>query len=48
MQPDPEKDDTCIYLTPLSSTNKTGPHHIIEILLKVVLNTIKLTLTLSY
>ena len=31
---------------PLSSTNKTDRHDIIEILLKVVLNTITLTLTL--
>ena len=29
--------------TPVSSTNKTDHHHITEILLKVVLNTIKLT-----
>jgi hypothetical protein len=30
--------------TPVSSTNKTGRHDITEILLKVVLNTIALTL----
>jgi hypothetical protein len=29
--------------TPLSSTNKTDPHDIPEILLKVMLNTIKTT-----
>jgi hypothetical protein len=33
--------------TPLSSTNKTGPHHIIEILLKVVLNTMTTTAPLK-
>ena len=32
--------------TPVSSTNKTGRHDITEILLKVTLNTINLTLTL--
>jgi len=31
--------------TPVSSTNKTDYHDITEILLKVVLNTINLTLT---
>ena len=31
--------------TPVSSTNKTNRHDIIEILLKVTLNTITLTLT---
>ena len=31
--------------TPVSSTNKTDCHHITEILLKVALNTITLTLT---
>ena len=33
--------------TPVSSTNKTGRHDITEILLKVVFNTITLTLFLS-
>jgi hypothetical protein len=33
--------------TPVSSTNKTDIHDITEILLKVALNTITLTLTLS-
>jgi hypothetical protein len=33
--------------TPVSSTNKTDCHDIAEILLKVVLNTITLTLTLE-
>jgi hypothetical protein len=33
--------------TPVSSTNKTDRHDIIEILLKVALNTITLTLTLK-
>ena len=33
--------------TLVSSTNKTGSHNITEILLKVVLNTITLTLSLS-
>jgi hypothetical protein len=32
--------------TPVSSTNKTDQHDITEILLKVVLNTINITLTL--
>ena len=32
--------------TPASSTTKTGPHDIAEILLKVALNTISLTLDL--
>jgi hypothetical protein len=34
------------WFTPVSSTNKTDRHDIIEILLKVALNTITLTLTL--
>ena len=34
--------------TPVSSTNKTDRHNITEILLKVALNTITLTLTLYY
>ena len=34
--------------TPVSSTNKTDRHDIAEILLKVVLNTIALTITLTY
>ena len=33
--------------TPVSSTNKTDHHDIAEILLKVALNTITLTLTIS-
>jgi hypothetical protein len=33
--------------TPVSSTNKTDHHDITEILLKVALNTITLTLTLE-
>ena len=36
-----------VYLgTPLSSTNKTDRHYITEILVKVALNTINLTLAL--
>jgi hypothetical protein len=34
--------------TPVSSTNKTDRHDITEILLKVALNTITLTLALKY
>jgi hypothetical protein len=34
--------------TPVSSTNKTDPHYITEILLKVVLNTKTITLTLLF
>jgi hypothetical protein len=33
-----------MVFTPVSSTNKTGRHDIAEILLKMVLNTIALTL----
>ena len=35
-------------LIPVSSTNKTGRHDITEILLKVALNTITLTLTFYF
>jgi hypothetical protein len=34
-----------VYLIPVSSTNTTDRHNIAEILLKVALNTITLTLT---
>ena len=34
-----------VHRTPVSSTNKTDSHHIIEILLKVALNTCTITIT---
>jgi hypothetical protein len=38
-------DKVCLWLSPVSSTNKTDCHNITEILLKVVLNTINLAPT---
>jgi hypothetical protein len=36
-----------LQVLPISSTNKTDRHHITEIWLKVALNTITLTITLT-